>query len=144
LLVLAGKTPAGFIKALSSSRAALEFVRYAQSMGLSEDEWQKLTQELRHLRRRKISDLQPGEHVCSIYETEKEHKALVTSFLRRGLERGEKVLYIADTHTAQTIQDYLREDGLKVEPYLATGQLSIRGSSDVYIQHGLDKNYRTV
>jgi len=137
LLVLAQKTPNGFIKAISSNRSALEFVRHAQSMSLSDDEWQKLTGELKRLRNRKITDLQPGEHVCCIYETEKEHKALVTSFLRRGLERGEKVLYIADTHTAQDIQDYLRDDGLKVEPYLATGQLGIRGSNDVYIQDGV-------
>jgi len=139
LLVLAHKTPAEFIKAMSSSRGALEFVRHVQSMGLSEDEWQKLTQELRRLRRRKITDLQPGEHVCCIYETEEEHKALVTSFLRRGLERGEKVLYIADTHTAQNIQNYLQEDGIEVEPYLTSGQLSIRSAIDVYTPEGVFK-----
>ena len=137
LLVLARKAPTEFIKAMSSSRAALEFVRHAQSMGLSEEEWQSLTRELKRLRKRKLTDLQPGEHVCCIYETEEEHEALVTSFLRRGIERGEKVLYIADTHTAQDIQNYLREDGLKIEPYLETGQLSIRDSSDVYIRDGV-------
>lgn len=137
LLVLARKTPNGFIKVLSSSRAALEFVRHAQSMGLSDDEWQKLTGELRRLRKRKITDLQPGEHICCIYETEMEHKALITSFLRRGLEQGQKVLYIADTHTAQDIQNYLREDELEVEPYLATGQLSIRSAIDVYTPDGV-------
>ncbi len=137
LLVLARKTPAEFVKAISSSRAALEFVRRAQSMGLSEGEWQNLTQELRRLRRRTIANLQPGEHVCYIYETEKEHKALLTPFLRQGLERGEKVVYIADTHTAKTIQDYLRDDGLKVKPYLTTGQLSIRGASEVYTRGGV-------
>ncbi len=136
LLVLAQKTPDEFIKAISSSRAALEFVRHAQSMGLSEDEWQRLTREIRILRRRTVADLQPGEHLCCIYETEEEHKALITSFLRRAFVLGAKAMYIADTHTAQTIQDYLREDELKVEHYLATGQLSILGSSDVYVREG--------
>lgn len=138
LLVLAQKAPAQFIKAMSSSRAALEFVRHAQSMGLSEDEWHSLTGELRRLRKRKITDLQPGEHLCCMYETEEEHKALVTSFLRRGLEQlDEKVLYITDTHTAQAIQNYLREEGLKVEPYLAKGQLKMLRADDAYLRGGV-------
>lgn len=137
LLVLAHKTPAEFITAVSSSRAALEFVRHAQSMALTEEEWRNLTQELGRLRMRTITDLQPGEHVCFIYETEKEHKTVTTSLLRRGLERSEKVLYIADTHSAQDTHNYLRENGLKVELYLETGQLSIRGSIDVYTPNGV-------
>jgi transcriptional regulator with XRE-family HTH domain len=137
LLVLAGKMPNELIKTIGSSAAALEFVRHAQSMGLSEDEWQNLTGELRRLRKRKITDLQPGEHVCCIYDTEEEHKALVTSFLRRGLERHEKVFYITDAHTAETILNYLREDGLEVEPYLTKGQLNISNADGVYIRGGI-------
>jgi transcriptional regulator with XRE-family HTH domain len=50
LLVLAHKVPVDFGKTMSSNRAALEFVRRAQSMGLKESEWQALTRELARLR----------------------------------------------------------------------------------------------
>ena len=50
LLALTGKLPTEVINAIGSSVAAMQFVRSAQSMGLSEDEWQKLSRELKHLR----------------------------------------------------------------------------------------------
>ena len=81
-----------------------------------------------------IEDLEPGDHLCCLYETEEEHRALLTPFLRQGLERGEKVLYIVDARTAEAILGYLREDGLEVEPYLESGQLSIPTADDAYIR----------
>jgi signal transduction histidine kinase len=84
----------------------------------------------------KIAGLGPGDHLCILYETEEEHRALLTPFLRQGLERGEKVLYVVDAHAARTVLDYLRDDGLEVEPYLASGQLSILAASDAYMSGG--------
>lgn len=70
---------------------------------------------------------------------------MLTPFLRQGLERGEKVLYIVDAHTAETVLDYLRDDGpalersegLDVEPYLASGQLGILAVDDAYMRNGV-------
>ena len=84
-----------------------------------------------------ITDLAPGDHLCWLYETEEEHRAVITPFLRQGLERGEKVLYIVDAHPAETVLAYLREDGLEVEPYLARGQLCILTSADTYLREGV-------
>lgn len=50
LLALTGKVPAEVIGAIGSNAAALEFVRTAQGMSLSEEEWRKLTQGLQRLR----------------------------------------------------------------------------------------------
>ena len=50
---------------------------------------------------RTITDLRPGDHLCCLYETEEQHRAVVTPFLRQGLERGEKVLYIVDARAAK-------------------------------------------
>jgi PAS domain S-box-containing protein len=85
---------------------------------------------------RKMADLEPGDHLCVLYETEEEHRALLTPFLRRGLERGEKVLYIVDARTAETVLGYLRDDGLEVEPYLSSGQLSVLTADNVYMREG--------
>lgn len=84
-----------------------------------------------------IAELQHGDHLCFIYETEEEHRAVITPFLRRGLEGGEKVLYIVDSRTAGAILDYLRRDGVKVDEFLARGQLSLLSSNDAYLKGGV-------
>jgi PAS domain S-box-containing protein len=56
--------------------------------------------------------------------------------LRQGLERGDKVLYIVDQHTAQAILSYLRNDGFDVEPFLDSGQLSVLTHHDAYTRGG--------
>ena len=43
-----------------------------------------------------LADLKPGNHLCCLYETEEEHRAVLTLFLRQGLEKGEKVFCIVD------------------------------------------------
>jgi PAS domain S-box-containing protein len=86
---------------------------------------------------RTIIDLRPGDHLCCIFETEEEHQSVVTSFLRQGLEQGEKAIYIVDTHTAETILGYLRDDGMDVQPYLDRGQLVILTGDQTYVQAGV-------
>ncbi len=83
------------------------------------------------------SNPKPGDHLCCIYETEEEHRAVLTPFLRQGLESGEKVVYIVDARTAEAIRDYLRQDGLDVEPRLASRQLSILTRDDAYMREGV-------
>jgi DNA-binding response OmpR family regulator/signal transduction histidine kinase len=86
---------------------------------------------------RTIGNLGPGDHLCCLYETEEEHRAVLTPFLRQGLERGEKVLYIVDARTAETVLGYLRDDGLDPESYLASGQLTILTADDAYLKEGV-------
>jgi hypothetical protein len=85
---------------------------------------------------RSIYDLRPGSHLCWLYETEEEHRALVGPYMRQGLERGEKVLYVVDAHDADTILDYLNSDGVNVSTYLDRGQLSIRTPQQTYLRGG--------
>jgi len=87
--------------------------------------------------RRLIADLKPGDHLCCLYQTEEEHRALLTPYLRQGLERREKVLCIVDDHSAETILGYLRDDGLDVEPYLARGQLAFFTRQETYLRPGV-------
>lgn len=84
-----------------------------------------------------LENLKPGDHLCCIYTTDEEHRAVTTPFLRQGLEGNEKVVYIIDARTAETILDYLREDGLDVAPYLERGQLNILSQDDAYTKHGV-------
>jgi two-component system cell cycle sensor histidine kinase/response regulator CckA len=84
-----------------------------------------------------IKDMKPGDHLCLIYETEKEHRALLTPFMRQGLELGEKVLYIIDDHTQKEVLNYLRNDGMVVESYLKSGQLVISSVDETYLRGGI-------
>ena len=86
---------------------------------------------------RTIRDVKPGDHIAWLYETEERHRAVLTPFLRQGLEGSEKVLYIVDSHTIETILGYLRDAGLNVEPYLASGQLTILTCDKTYIREGI-------
>ena len=52
LLALGGKLPSEVEQSVGSSSAAQEFLREAQEMRLSDDEWRKASGMLRRLRRR--------------------------------------------------------------------------------------------
>lgn len=83
-----------------------------------------------------ISKLNPGDHLCCIYETDEEHRALLTPYLRQGLERNEKVVYIVDARTAETVLEYLRQDGIETRPFLDTGQLVVLSVAEAYMRGG--------
>ncbi|MDP2796730.1 MAG: PAS domain S-box protein [Methanoregula sp.] len=84
-----------------------------------------------------ITDLKPGDHACCIYDTDEEHRNIITSFLRRGLEQNEKVVYIADARDPRPIINYLKSDGVDVEHYQKKGQFTILTSSDTYLKRGV-------
>jgi transcriptional regulator with XRE-family HTH domain len=50
LLALSGKIPTELRDTIGSSPAAMQFIRNAQSMGLTEEEWKELTRQLKRLR----------------------------------------------------------------------------------------------
>jgi PAS domain S-box-containing protein len=91
-----------------------------------------------------IADLKTGNHLCHLYETDKERRTVLAPFLRHGLAGGEKVLYLVDAHTTRVVLDYLRGDAsidsehcLDVEPYLSRGQLDILTCDDTYLRGGI-------
>ena len=81
-----------------------------------------------------VNSLTHGDHVCCIYETEDEHRALLTAYLRQGLERNEKVLYIVDQHSVDTLLGYLRDEGIDPGPYLGSGQLRFPTANQSYTE----------
>ncbi|MGD1005585.1 MAG: hypothetical protein ABR887_09235 [Methanoregulaceae archaeon] len=40
-----------------------------------------------------ITDLKPGDHACCIYDTDEEHRNIITPFLRKGFEQNEKIFF---------------------------------------------------
>ena len=82
----------------------------------------------------RVEDLLPGDHLCTIYETEAEHRSVLTDFIRAGLERRERVAYITDARTADDIRSFLREEGLDVARAEADEQLVFLTPEQTYLR----------
>lgn len=83
-----------------------------------------------------ITDVSPGDHLCCIFRDEQEHQAVLVPFIRSGLEKGHKILSIADAHTVDAVLHFLQKDGVSTAKYVASGQLVVATSQDTYLQGG--------
>jgi PAS domain S-box-containing protein len=83
-----------------------------------------------------IQRLRLGDHLCCIYENDEEHRAILTPFIRSGLEREHKLLYVVDARTAETVFGYLEQDGLDPEAYRRSGRLVVADSRETYTRGG--------
>jgi PAS domain S-box-containing protein len=81
-----------------------------------------------------IKYLAVGDHLCCMYETEEEHRAILTPFIREGLKQKDKVIYIVDVRTAETVFGYLDREGFDTAGYISTGQLVVADSRDTYVR----------
>ena len=59
-----------------------------------------------------LEELAPRDHLCSIYETSEEHLAVAIPFIRIGLDRGEKCIYIADNGTEGAVREAMSAEGI--------------------------------
>ena len=84
---------------------------------------------------RRASDLKPGHHACFVYDTEGEHRAVIASFLREGLARNEKLLYLHDAHSSALVVDCL-SDQPQIGKRLLERQLVVREASPAYVPTG--------
>ena len=75
------------------------------------------------------------EHLCLIYQTQEEQFAAALPFLRAGLERGERCLYIADENSAAAVLDALRKAGTEVDRYVRSGALITVGKPETYLKN---------
>ncbi len=87
--------------------------------------------------KRTSGEMGPGDHVCWVYETDEQFRAMVTPFLCQGLEQDEKVIYIVDELSAERVLGYLRDEGVAVEHYIASGQLRILDVDETYMRTGV-------
>jgi signal transduction histidine kinase len=61
-----------------------------------------------------LSKLRQGDHICTIYENTAEQMAGAVPFLKEGLARGERGLYVADDHIVKTLVQALAAAGVAV------------------------------
>jgi len=83
-----------------------------------------------------IGRLQVHDHLCLFYETGEEQFAAIVPFLRLGLERGEKCLYIAADNTAAVVLAALEAGGIDTAAALQSGALSVLDTRETYLKEG--------
>jgi hypothetical protein len=67
---------------------------------------------------------------------------LLLPFLRDGLERRQKVLYIAEPAAAEPVLAALRQQGVPVDDALARGRLRIERAHETYLEDGVFRTAR--
>lgn len=83
-----------------------------------------------------LEKLKIHDHLCLLYSTREEQLAAVIPFIRLGLEKGEKCVYIADENDASVIEDALRVEGVDVNAEVGRGALAIIRKRDAYLKEG--------
>jgi signal transduction histidine kinase len=83
-----------------------------------------------------LEQLAPHDHVCSIYENIDEHFAVAIPFIRIGLERGEKCIYVADDGTEAVVRDAMHASGIDVAAATAADGLVLATKEAAYLKHG--------
>src|ERR1700726_3408416 len=85
---------------------------------------------------RQLASLKQGEHACPIYETLAEQMAGAVPFLKDGLVRGERCLYVADDRTVAQIVDVLAFAGVDVTRECDRGALRLLTKGSTFLQSG--------
>jgi PAS domain S-box-containing protein len=83
-----------------------------------------------------LQQIGPPDHLCSIYENQQEYLAVAVAFMRIGLARGEKCIYIADDGTENTVRGAMRAGGIEVERAVASNALVFMHKEQAYLTHG--------
>jgi signal transduction histidine kinase len=83
-----------------------------------------------------LEQLAPHDHLCSIYESAEEHFAVAIPFIRIGLARGEKCVYIADDGAEAVVRDAMGAGGIDVEQAIATDRLVLQKKEAAYLKRG--------
>ncbi len=83
-----------------------------------------------------VGDLLPGDHLCLLFRDDGEHRAVLAEYTRQGVERGERVLFIADARTARQIRGYLRDAGIDARGAEKRGQLVFLTVHGAYTRDG--------
>src|SRR5574340_1079350 len=82
-----------------------------------------------------LRQLKPHDHLCSIYEDPQEHFAVAVPFIRIGLEKHEKCLYITETAYLDTVQAALRAGGVDVGAAMDSGALTLTTKDQTYMRN---------
>src|SRR5260221_11967961 len=83
-----------------------------------------------------LEQLGPHHHQSLIYESPEDHYGVAIPFIRIGLDRGEKCIYIADDGTEAVVRDAMHAQGIDVERAIATNSHVMETKDGAFLRHG--------
>lgn len=83
-----------------------------------------------------LEQASPHDHLCLIYETPEEQLAAAVSFIRIGLDRGERCIYILDESTPDAVLGAMRREGIDVDAAIQSGALILSSKEESYLKKG--------
>jgi signal transduction histidine kinase len=84
-----------------------------------------------------LGQLVPHDHLSLIHESPEDRFSVAIPFIRIGLDRGEKCVYIADDGKESAVQEAMRAQGIDVERAIESKSLMLETTKSVYLKHGL-------
>jgi two-component system NarL family sensor kinase len=84
-----------------------------------------------------LEGLAPHDHLCSIYETQEEQFAVAMPFIRIGIDRGEKSIYICDDGSQAAVAKAMYAEGIDVDRAIAGNALVLEGKDAAYLKGGV-------
>src|SRR5258706_16348791 len=83
-----------------------------------------------------LGQLGPHDHQSLIYDSPEERFAVAIPFIRIGLDRGEKCIYIADDGMDAPVRDAMHAQGIDVERAVAAKSLVLATKEDAFLKNG--------
>lgn len=83
-----------------------------------------------------IARMHAGDHYCGIYRTDADHRRLILDFIRQGIARNEKMLYIVNLQTAAQLRALLSSADICVDALTERRQLVILTAKESYLKGG--------
>ena len=83
-----------------------------------------------------IDRLMPGDHVCWSFDTDAERRRLTAAYVRGGLRKRQRVVYLPAAIDVDTALRELEDDGVRIGEALASGQLRVAAPADSYLAAG--------
>jgi FixJ family two-component response regulator len=80
-------------------------------------------------------------HICAFFNGAEEEHRVLRSFVKEGIDAGDKSVHIVDPEERNRHLQWLRDEGIDVERTTSMGQLEVRSWQDAYLRGDrFDKN----
>ena len=79
-------------------------------------------------------DLGGQRHICAFFNSIEEEHRVLRSFIKEGLDRGDKAFHVVDPELREQHLKLLAEAGINVNHAIDTGQLEVRRWQDAYLR----------
>ena len=79
---------------------------------------------------------QQGDHVCTLYETPQQQLSAATEYIRGGIARNERCLYVCVEHDKPTFRRALQQAGIEVGPHEKRGSLVLVDKHEGHLEGG--------